>query len=50
MDRVVNPNSKKTLAGYKVSGEVKRADFALGTIPAAVVSDEIIIRGSGEID
>ena len=46
---VTNPNSKKTLAGYKVSGEVKRADFTLGTIPAAIVSDEITIRSSGEL-
>ena len=46
---VTNPQSKKTLAGFKVSGEVKRADFTLGTIPTAVVSDEITIRATGEL-
>ncbi|SOD78218.1 YceI family protein [Spirosoma fluviale] len=46
---VTNPQNKKTLAGFKVTGEVKRADFTLGTIPAAVVSDEIAIRATGEL-
>lgn len=46
---VTNPQNKKTLAGFKVTGEVKRADFTLGTIPTAVVSDEIGIRASGEL-
>ncbi|MCX6218087.1 YceI family protein [Spirosoma sp.] len=46
---VTNPQNKKTLAGFKVTGEVKRADFTLGTIPAAVVSDEIAIRAAGEL-
>lgn len=46
---VTNPQSKKTLAGFKVSGEVKRADFTLGSVPAAVVSDEITIRATGEL-
>lgn len=45
---VTNPQNKKTLAGFKVTGEVKRADFTLGTVPTAVVSDEIAIRASGE--
>ncbi len=44
-----HPMNKKTVAGFKVSGEVKRADFTLGTIPAAVVSDEIGIRAGGEL-
>lgn len=46
---VTNPQNKQTKAGFKVTGEVKRADFALGTIPTAVVSDEIAIRSSGEL-
>ena len=46
---VTNPQNKKTLAGFKVTGEVKRADFTLGTVPAAVVSDEIAIHASGEL-
>ena len=46
---VTNPQSKKTLAGFKVTGEVKRGDFTVGKAPAAVVSDEIAIRASGEL-
>ncbi|GAB3991161.1 YceI family protein [Spirosoma daeguense] len=46
---VTNPQNKKTLAGFKVTGEVKRADFTLGSAPVAVVSDEIGIRASGEL-
>ncbi|MVM32945.1 polyisoprenoid-binding protein [Spirosoma sp. HMF4905] len=46
---VTNPQNKKTLAGFTVTGEVKRADFTLGSVPAAVVSDEITIRASGEL-
>ena len=46
---VTNAQNKKTLAGFKVTGEVKRADFTLGQAPAAVVSDEIAIRASGEL-
>lgn len=46
---VTNPQSKKTIAGFTVTGEVKRGDFTLGSAPAAVVSDEIAIRASGEI-
>ncbi|MBD2700842.1 YceI family protein [Spirosoma sp. BT702] len=47
---VTNPQNKKVKAGFKVTGEVKRADFALGGAPTAVVSDEIAIRASGELD
>ena len=46
---VTNPQNKKTLAGFTVTGEVKRGDFTLGSAPAAVVSDEITIRASGEL-
>ncbi|GAB4049725.1 YceI family protein [Spirosoma litoris] len=46
---VTNPQNKKTLAGFTVTGEVKRGDFTLGSAPAAVVSDEIAIRASGEL-
>lgn len=46
---ITHPMNKKTVAGFKISGEVKRADFTIGTIPTAIVSDEIIIRGSGEL-
>lgn len=46
---VTNPQNKKTLAGFKVTGEVKRADFTIGKAPVAVVSDEIAIRATGEL-
>lgn len=46
---VTHPMNKKTVAGFKVMGEVKRADFTVGKIPTAVVSDEITIRASGEL-
>ncbi|GAB4028258.1 YceI family protein [Spirosoma gilvum] len=46
---VTNPQNKQTKAGFKVTGEVKRADFSLGAAPTAVVSDEIAIRATGEL-
>ena len=46
---VTNPQNKKTLAGFKVTGEVKRGDFTVGKAPTAVVSDEIAIRATGEL-
>jgi polyisoprenoid-binding protein YceI len=45
---VTNQMNKKEMVGFKVSGTVKRADFNLGTIPVAVVGDEITIRANGE--
>ncbi len=53
LDAVINgpithPMNKKTVAGFKVSGQVKRSDFSLSNYPAAVLSDEIEIRASGE--
>ena len=38
----------KKLAGFKASGVVKRTDFGVGAMPAAVVSEEIELRASGE--
>ncbi len=41
---VENPMMKKMVAGFKVSGTIKRSDFGIGaTTPTAVVSDEIEI-------
>ncbi|MBC8154823.1 MAG: YceI family protein [Bacteroidetes bacterium] len=45
---ITHPMNKKTVAGFKVSGQVKRADFALSNYPSAVLSEEIEIRASGE--
>ncbi len=37
-----NPMSKKTMAGFKVTGAIKRSDFGVGPgIPAPMLSDEI---------
>jgi polyisoprenoid-binding protein YceI len=38
----------KAIAGFKVSGSVKRTDFGIGGMPSAMVSDEIELRASGE--
>jgi len=45
----VNPNSKKTIVGFKVTGTLKRSDFGIGTkFPDAMVSDEIAIVANAE--
>jgi polyisoprenoid-binding protein YceI len=45
----VNPFNKKNIAGFKVTGKVKRADFGIGEkIPGTVVSDEVEIRSNVE--
>jgi polyisoprenoid-binding protein YceI len=38
----------KKLAGFKASGTIKRTDFGVGAMPAAVVSEEVELRASGE--
>lgn len=45
---ITHPMNKKTVAGFKVSGLVKRADFALSNYPSAVLSEDVEIRASGE--
>lgn len=44
-----NPYNKKTIAGFKLSGVVKRTDFGVGNAPAAMVGDEITITSSMEL-
>lgn len=45
----VHPFTKKTIAGFKVTGTLKRSDFAIGsTTPAAVLSDEVAINTNAE--
>ncbi len=46
---ITNPQSKKVLAGFKVTGQVKRSDFSVGKAPAAVVGEDIDLRASGEL-
>ena len=45
----VNPQSKKTVAGFKVSGTIKRMDFGVATgFPAAMLSDEVALKANAE--
>jgi polyisoprenoid-binding protein YceI len=45
-----NMRTQKPLAGFKLTGIVKRTDFGVGAMPAAVVSEEIEIRAVGEFN
>ena len=45
----VNPRSKKTVAGFKITGTIKRSDFGIGSsMPSAMVSDEVQIAANAE--
>lgn len=45
----VNPMSKKTLAGFKITGIIKRSDFAIGaSFPAPMLSDEVALTANTE--
>lgn len=45
----VHPYNKKTIAGFKVKGLIKRSDYAIGSAtPGAVVSDEVEIISNAE--
>lgn len=43
-----SPRGKSEKVGFKITGMLKRSDFSLGTIPVAVVSDEVELKGNGE--
>ncbi len=44
-----NPMSKKKDAGFKLTGNLKRSDFNIGSkTSSAIVSDEIEIKADGE--
>ncbi len=46
-----NPMNKKTVAGFKIKGNIKRKDFGVGTdFSTAVVSDEVEINANLELD
>ena len=48
---VQNPMSKKTVAGFKIKGTVKRTDFGIASsFPITVVSDEIVIDSNVELN
>jgi polyisoprenoid-binding protein YceI len=44
-----NPMSKKTIAGFKVTGTIKRTDFGIANgTPSAMLSDEVTINANLE--
>lgn len=46
---VVNPMSKKTVGGFKVTGTIKRTDFGIATgFPATMLSDEVALNANAE--
>jgi len=46
---VVNPQSKKTIAGFKVKGIIKRSDFGIATgFPVSALSDEVALNANAE--
>lgn len=45
----VHPYTKKTIAGFKITGTIKRSDFGIGaSTPAAVLSEEVTIDANAE--
>ncbi|GGA94116.1 YceI family protein [Puia dinghuensis] len=45
----VNPMNKKTIAGFKVTGTIKRTDFGIGAnFPAGMVSDDVTLVANTE--
>jgi polyisoprenoid-binding protein YceI len=46
---VTNPMNKKTSAGFKVTGIIKRSDFGIATgFPVTAVSDEVMLNANVE--
>lgn len=43
-----NQRTQKPIAGFKLTGTIKRTDFGVGGMPSAVVSEDIEIRAVGE--
>lgn len=44
-----NPKSKKNIAGFKITGTIKRSDFGIGkSMPSEMLSDEISIIANAE--
>ena len=46
---ITNPQSKKTIAGFKVSGTIKRSGLNFGAkYPNAMLSDEVVLNANTE--
>lgn len=43
-----NPRGKQEKVGFNATGMIKRSDFGVGTIPVAVVADEVELKVKGE--
>lgn len=44
-----NPMSKKAMAGFKITGKVKRSDFGIGgSMPTAILGEEVSILANAE--
>ncbi len=45
----IHPMNKKSIAGFKITGSLKRSDFGIGGgTPTAIVSDEVLIDANAE--
>ena len=43
--------TKKTVAGFKITGTIKRTDFGIATsAPSAMVSDEVAIVANAQFE
>jgi polyisoprenoid-binding protein YceI len=46
---IVHPMSKKQMAGFKITGIIKRSDFGIGSsFPAPMLSDEVMLTANTE--
>ncbi len=43
-------STQKPVAGFKITGTINRNDFGVGNAPAAIISDEIQLRATGEFE
>ncbi len=44
-----NPQSQKTITGFKISGKINRSDFEIGSsMPSAMVSEEVEVFANAE--
>lgn len=46
----MNGRTKKPKVGLKVTGTIKRTDFGVGAMPAAVVGEDVELRAVGEFE
>ncbi len=46
----MNGRTKKPKVGFKMTGTIKRTDFGVGGMPAAVVGEDVELRAVGEFE